>query len=54
MKGKTQVLTLTVNEMNFPIERKTCSNWAIQNKNQKNKQQQKSQVCVVSRQPLKK
>lgn len=30
MKGKTQVLTPTVNEINFPIERQTCSNWAIQ------------------------
>lgn len=46
MKGKTQVFTLTVNEMNFPIERQTCSNWASQNKKQKNKQQ-KCQAYVV-------
>lgn len=46
MKRKTQVHTVTVNEMNFPIERQTCSNWAIQNKTQKNKEQ-KFKVYVV-------
>lgn len=46
MKGKTQVLIPTVNEMNLLIERQSCSNWTIQNLNQKSKQQ-KFQVCAV-------
>ena len=42
MKGKAQVLILTVNQVNLLIERQRVQIGAVQNQNQKNKPQQKN------------
>lgn len=47
MKGKAQLLILTVNQMNLLIERQHVQIGTVQNQNQKNKPQQKSHMYVV-------